>query len=187
MAGNVVKRATKASTNEKKERREAKTKKIVRNVGQKSGHRHQDGYHDVGYADRIGQHGYHYHDKGSYAKGHCTKGTHDVHKLEELNKTKEFFDEDRGEDNHEKHGAYEIARGLGNGAFRLEGRAKKVSLADELLKSWKSDLGSHGAVDSGYGRRKGTEENFKNAEKSAERNGFDVYELVGDSWKNEAN
>lgn len=45
-------------------------------------------------------------ENGKHKKGHSTKGEHNIHKKEEYEKTKHFYDESHEEGEHEKHGGY---------------------------------------------------------------------------------
>lgn len=47
-----------------------------------------------------------YEESGKHSKGHSTKGSHDIHKKDEYEKKVEFFEEDHGGGEEEKHGGF---------------------------------------------------------------------------------
>ncbi|XP_066247201.1 uncharacterized protein [Euwallacea similis] len=116
-------------SNEKGEKgtsdKERHQKQYAEEGSKKLSHKQDGGY----YADKIGvargEQGYHYADKGSYAKGHDTKGHHNVRKIDEYKKDKEFFDEDRDAGLREKLGEFVVGRAFRNGDVNQRGHAKK--------------------------------------------------------------
>lgn len=65
-------------------------------------HRHNGGHYDEHHEGIEGEKGGNFHEKGHHGKGHSTRGQHEVKKLDEYQKTKEFGDEDYDYD-YDKH------------------------------------------------------------------------------------
>ncbi|KAK6637820.1 hypothetical protein RUM44_008242 [Polyplax serrata] len=91
---------------------------------EKGGHKNEyhdgAGHHHQGHYLEKGEKGHSYGKKDGYKRGHSTKGIHEIHKLNEYKKNKEFFDEDYEEDKYEKHGGYERQQGsVGGGHYKL--------------------------------------------------------------------
>ncbi|XP_066150312.1 uncharacterized protein [Euwallacea fornicatus] len=105
---------------------ERQQKQYAEEGGKKLSHK-QDGKY---YADKTGmahgEQGYNYADKGSYAKGHDTKGHHNVRKIDEYKKDREFFDEDRDASLREKLGEFLVGRAFRNGDVNQKGHAKNA-------------------------------------------------------------
>lgn len=64
------------------------------------------GYHSEKKHGSKGEKGHKFEEKGGFKKGHSTKGKHEVHKLDEFEKKKKFFDEDGDSAFDEKHGSF---------------------------------------------------------------------------------
>lgn len=75
--------------------------------GNKKSHHDDGGYNNAHDLAIKGQKGFRYADHKSWAKGHNTKGSHHIHKLDEFKKNTEFSDEDKDNSFKEKHGGYD--------------------------------------------------------------------------------
>lgn len=90
--------------------KERKKNEFAEEGAKKDGYKHRDGYFAQQDGGAKGSKGYHYEDKGSYAKGHSTHGHHNVHKLDDYKKNVDFYDKDHDEAHQEKHGGYEVEK-----------------------------------------------------------------------------
>ncbi|XP_030749377.1 uncharacterized protein LOC115877371 [Sitophilus oryzae] len=153
--------------------------KYAQEGGSKKSQSHDDGYYAGGHKGSHGEKGYSYVDKGSYAKGHSTKGHHDVHKLDEFQKKKTFFDEDHDEADQEKHGGYEVGKDFKNGQFKYGGHAKKVYFEGEFGASGKAEKGDHDFEEAGHKRASGKDAYFKDAEEFVKKGNSELFKNFG--------
>lgn len=80
---------------------------------------HEDGYLGGFLNTNQSQQGYDFNETGSYAKGHKTKGHHNIHKLNELKRKTNFFDDNFDAFGKERHGKYEHQKKNLKGNFNL--------------------------------------------------------------------
>ncbi|XP_048526695.1 uncharacterized protein LOC109541917 isoform X2 [Dendroctonus ponderosae] len=151
--------------------------------GNKKSHHHDDGYYADGHKATHDENGYHFVDKGSYAKGHDTKGHHIVQRLNEFEKKKEFFDEDHDEAHKERHGSFDVGEAFKKGEVQHGGHTNKASTAEKYGSSAKSEKGAFNAEESGHDKSAGIDQNFKSAEEQAKKGIAVVFKEVGLSDK----
>ncbi|KAF7286547.1 uncharacterized protein LOC143192750 [Rhynchophorus ferrugineus] len=159
--------------------KERHQKEYAEEGGSKKAHNHDDGYYASGHKGSHGEKGYSFVDSGSYAKGHSTKGHHDVHKLDEYKKKKEFFDEDHDAAHKERHGGYELGKDFKNGEFKYGGHAKKVYFEGEFGATGKAEKGAHDLEDAGHLHAKGRDEYFKDAEEFVKKGNAEFFNNFG--------
>ncbi|KAJ8922663.1 hypothetical protein NQ315_007695 [Exocentrus adspersus] len=148
-------------------------------AGGKKGHHHDDGYFAEQHKGEEAEKGYHFEDKGSYAKGHDTKGHHNIHKLNEYQKKTEFYDEDNDEAHKENHGGFEFAKGEKSGSFDKSGHGKKAYLEGEFGKEKKYEKGHEYADDKGYKKVEGEDAYYKDGASYAKKNADEAYKKFG--------
>lgn len=147
--------------------------------GNKNSYNHNDGYYGVQNSGFKGSKGYNYADRGSYAKGHSTKGRHNVHKLDEFKKKTDFFDEDHDQKFKENHGGYEVKKVFGNGDFNKGGYLKSLYLLDNFGRYGEKEQGKEFSEKSGYTKDQGLNEFIKNVLKFDQLQGQDDYKKYG--------
>lgn len=124
-----------------------------------------------------------YYEEEKFAKGHSTKGSHDVHKSDEFKKNTEFFDEDEDSGYTEHHGGSSKEHSREKGGHDKSGGSQATHHSDGFgnegqFKSgrhFKSNKGNEGAAgieryrafQSGFGE-KGDQENNKHWQFSAQ-------------------
>ncbi|XP_018565135.1 uncharacterized protein LOC108906391 [Anoplophora glabripennis] len=148
-------------------------------AGQKQAHNHDDGYYAEQHKAEEGEKGYHFEDKGSYAKGHDTKGHHNVHKLNEYKKKTEFYDEDHDEAHKEKHGGFEASKSENSGGFEKGGHGKKVYLEGKFGKEAKYDKGHELHEDKGFSKAEGEDAFYKGEANYAKKNADEAFKKFG--------
>lgn len=89
----------------------------------KKHHDDSDYFHEAKKGDK-GEKGHKYEEKGSFSKGHSTKGHHEIHKLDEFKKDKKFFDEDGEEGFDEKYGDFHEEHAHKKGGSHKKGHKK---------------------------------------------------------------
>lgn len=99
---------------------------------------------------------------GHSSKGHSTKGHHKVHKLDEFNKKKKFFDVDHDEAFKESHGGYEITK-----AFNLKDNNESGDLKNAYIKTKfgvyrEAEKGADSLEKIGFDKKFGNDGFFKN-------------------------
>lgn len=107
-----------------------------------------------------GHKGHKYHDKGSYKKGHSTKGKHIVHKLDEYKKNKHFHDEDYDEGHHKKHGGYHHHHDEHHGGKYKKGHKKSGYHEDHKGKKGHHKKGDHYHEHKGHKKAGGHDEHY---------------------------
>ncbi|XP_050300114.1 uncharacterized protein LOC126738718 [Anthonomus grandis grandis] len=163
--------------------KERHQKEYAEEGGNKKSHHHDDGYYASGHKGSHGEKGYHFVDKGSYAKGHDTKGHHNVHKLNEFEKKKEFFDEDYDESHKEKHGGFEQGNSFEKEDFQKGGHAKKVFYEGAYGAKGLAEKGDYNKEEGGRKKAAGNDQYFKEAEQFAKKEGADIFKELGYSEK----
>ncbi|CAG9767647.1 unnamed protein product [Ceutorhynchus assimilis] len=159
--------------------KERHQKEYAEEGGNKKSHFDDKGYHSAGHKESHSEKGHHYADKGSYAKGHDTKGHHNIHKLQEFEKTKQIFDEDHDEAHKELHGAFEEGKTFKNGGFKHGGYDKKVFSQAGFEAKEKNEKGGHNVEEGGHKKGTGKEQAFHNAEEYLKAEGGEVWKKFG--------
>ncbi|XP_063917066.1 uncharacterized protein LOC135132794 [Zophobas morio] len=154
-------------------------KEYAEKAGQRRGYDHADGYYADHQQGDKGSKGFHYEDHGKYAKGHSTKGRHNVHKLNEFKKDTDFYDEDNDQGFEERHGGYEATKKVAHGDFYKGGYDKKGSDAAKYGVAGFVDKGSHYFDDQGYKKGQGQDAYYGNYAKFAKKGGKDEFDKFG--------
>lgn len=132
---------------------------------------HKDAYFDQGGYNKEhnkavkGGAGFKYADHATWATGHHTKGKHNIHKLDELKKKTEFFDEDNDSAYKEKHGAYEHKTGFAKGGKKKGGHFDKGFLQGAFGVGGSFEKGKHSSSDKGHDNQEGKSEYYSKGEK----------------------
>ncbi|KAJ8984456.1 hypothetical protein NQ317_012522, partial [Molorchus minor] len=125
-------------------------KSYAESAGDKQAHKHDDGYYNEQHQVQKGERGFKFEDKGTYAKGHDTKGHHNIHKLNEYKKDTDFFDEDHDEAHKENHGGFGAAKAFSSGAASKRTQGQGGSFGTQFAKEGKFDKGHHYLDDTGF-------------------------------------
>lgn len=133
--------------------------------GNKNAHFDQGGYHKENNKAVKGAAGFNYADHATWAKGHHTKGKHNIHKLDELKKKTEFFDEDHDSAFKEKHGGYENKFGFAKGSKRKGGHIDKGFLQGAFGVGGSFEKGKHSSSEKGHDNEEGKKEYYSKGEK----------------------
>ncbi|XP_971797.2 histidine-rich glycoprotein [Tribolium castaneum] len=154
-------------------------KHYAENQGHKKGYNHQDGYYADHHQGQKGRNGYHYEDHGKYAKGHSTKGHHNVHKLDEYKKNTDFFDENNDEGFEEKHGGYELSRAVAKGGHNAGGHVNKGHESGKYGVVGFAEKGAHFFNDQGHKKAQGHDGYYGNHAQFAKHGGQDGIKKFG--------
>lgn len=113
------------------------------------------GYHSEHGHSEKGEKGHKFEEHGGFKKGHKTKGGHQVHKLDEFEKKKKFFDEDGDSAYDEKHGSFHEESGYKKGGHKKHGSKKGGSHHDSYGKKKHYKKGHHSNDHKGHKDEKG--------------------------------
>lgn len=152
-------------------------------AGNKQTHKHDDGYYADQHKAVKGQRGYHFADSGKYAKGHDTKGHHQVHKLNEYQKKTEFFDEKSDKGHKENHGSYEEKQGIASGKTEKGGHNQAQHQAQKFEKGGKYEKGRQYQDEAGYKNARGNDQFHKNFEEFGESFQADGFNKFGHPYE----
>lgn len=108
-----------------------------------------DRYHSKKEEGKKGEKGHKFHEEGSFKKGHSTKGKHIIHKLDESEKKKDYFDEDYDGAHDEKHGDFYEKHGAKKGGSHKKGHHSKSHEEKESGKKGHGEKGHHHHDESG--------------------------------------
>lgn len=147
--------------------------------GNKKIFRDDNGYNKAHNLAVKGNNGFRYADHASWAKGHNTKGKHSIHKLDELKKKTEYFDEDGDQSFKEKHGGYDE-----KAQFEKGDKQNQRDFIDELFDAnyGLEEVFARGSDDSrirGYVDENGKNEYKSNGEKFEKAGGSGIFK----KWK----
>lgn len=147
--------------------------------GNKDAYFDKGGYNKENNKAVKGSAGFNYEDHATWAKGHHTKGKHNVHKLDELKKQTEFFDEDHDQSYKEKHGGYEKKFGYAAGSKKKGGSFKKGFLQGAFGLGGGFEKGKHSSSEKGYDNLEGKKEFYANGEKFDKEGGSGLFKKWG--------
>lgn len=147
--------------------------------GNKKAYNDDSGYYKENNRGSKGKNGFNYADRATWAKGHNTKGSHSIHKLDELKKKTEFFDEDNDQSFKEKHGAYDKKSGFKKGSKDKGGAFKKGFFEAAFGLGGGFEKGSHNFDDQGHNNEKGQNEYYSNEEKYNKAGGSGLFKKWG--------
>lgn len=147
--------------------------------GNKKSYNDDSGYYQENNKGEKGKKGFNYADSAKWAKGHNTKGSHSIHKLDELKKKTEFFDEDNDQAFKEKHGGYEAKSGYKKGGNNKGGHFKKGFFEAAFGLGGGFEKGSHNFEDQGHNNEKGDSGYYSNEEKYGKEGGSNGYKKWG--------
>lgn len=133
--------------------------------GHKNAYFDQGGYNKENNKAVKGSAGFNYADHATWAKGHHTKGKHNIHKLDEFKKKTEFFDEDHDSALNEKHGGYEQKSGFAKGSKKKGGHFNKGFLQGAFGLGGSFEKGKHSSSEKGHDNEEGKNEYYSKGEK----------------------
>ncbi|VEN43346.1 unnamed protein product [Callosobruchus maculatus] len=148
--------------------------------GAKKSHHADAGYYEEKHAGEKGEKGFSFKDHGKYAKGHDTKGEHNVRKLNEFKKRTDFFDEDHDQAFKENHGEYEHEKGYKKGGSAKASKEAGGFQKGGYGKSKKQEKGGHHHADKGYKKGGGRESFYDKGASYGEegkKDGFKKYDF----------
>lgn len=147
--------------------------------GNKNAYFDKGGYHKEQNKAVKGSAGFDYADHATWAKGHHTKGKHNIHKLDELKKKTEFFDEDHDQAYKEKHGGYETKFGFAAGAKKKAGGFNKGFLQGAFGLGGGFEKSKHSSSDKGHDNEEGKNEYYSKGEKFNKDGGSGLFKKWG--------
>lgn len=100
-------------------------------------------YHAKKEEGKKSEKGHKFNEEGRFRKGHSTKGEHVIHKLDEFEQKKKFFDEDFNEDYDEGHGAFHDGHASKKGGSHKKGHHNTHFEHGESEKKGHGKKGSH--------------------------------------------
>lgn len=106
-------------------------------------------YHSKKEEGKKGEKGFKFYEEGKFRKGHKTKGSHVIHKLDESEKKKDYFDEDYDGAYDEKHGDFHEKHGSKKGGSHKKGHFNKSFSEKEDGKKGHGQHTKHHADESG--------------------------------------
>jgi hypothetical protein len=116
---------------------------------------------------------------GRYAKGHSTKGHHNIHKLDEYKKNTDFFNEDDDQAFEERHGGYEATKAVARGGHNAGGHFKKAFLEGRYGLAGFADKGTHYFDDKGHKKATGQDGYYGHHAQFAQNGGQDGFKKFG--------
>ncbi|XP_056637723.1 knob-associated histidine-rich protein-like [Diorhabda sublineata] len=159
--------------NEKSEKghhtKEDHSKEYEENGGEKKEHHHDDGYHAEHDQAEEGQKGSKFQEFGDHAKGHSTKGEHNIHRKDEYEKKQEFYDESDEEDEFEKDGGYSHEDEYSKGGFEKGSYDKGAEEEDNYGKTDKHEKGGYFKEQSGHKNSGGHDTHHDHVDKHGEK------------------
>lgn len=149
--------------------------------GYKKKHYDDGGYHHESDKGEKGEKGHKYEEKGSFSKGHSTKGKHEIHKVDEFKKDKKFYDEDHDEGFEEKHGDFHEDHGYKKGGSHKKGHHHSGHHHDEYGKKGSHKKGHHHHDHSGHKGEKGHDDHHSHKSEYGKKGGSDHHKKFGHS------
>lgn len=113
---------------------------------------HYFSYHEKTKRGKSGKKGFEYNEEGSFRKGHSTKGKHVIHKLNEFENKKKFFDEDYDHEFDEKYDDFYVGNGSKQGRTFKRGHQEDLfqqsgRLGKGFTKNSKDSRNESGLID----------------------------------------
>ncbi|CAH0388884.1 unnamed protein product [Bemisia tabaci] len=146
------------------------TEAAVKKGGKKKDIKDEGGYYAEKHKGEKGEKVGDFSDEEKHAKGHSTKGKHEVHKKDEFSRKHSFFDEHHEGGKHEKEGGYEAAEEIEKGGAFREGHKSGGYKEGHGGKKGRFKEGKR------YEEEKGEDEAEGNDEKSEHEEEFDKEE-----------
>ena len=109
----------------------------------------RDRYHSKEVKGKKGEKGFKFNEEGNFRKGHSTKGSHDIHKLDESAKRVDYFDEDYSYEYDEKYGGFHEESGSNEGGSHKKGHFNKSFAEKAAGKKGHGTKGHHHSDESG--------------------------------------
>lgn len=106
-------------------------------------------YHEKKKHGKKGEKGFKYNEEGNFRKGHSIKGKHIIHKLNDFEKKKKFFDEDYDHDYDEKYDDFHVNHAARKGGSHKVGHHANTFDRGERSKKGIAKKGHHDDSESG--------------------------------------